>query len=107
MFVFIISIVSSHNQAITIQRSTLLLGQTTPDVTNLVTVNVTDENINNPAGGTNYTRLANLTWVATPPAGITTYIFRITAAASNHISIVTYTNRALNAIVFPIDSSLN
>ncbi len=97
---------ASFSAGFSIERSTLLLGQTTPITTPIIRVDVTDV-LSIPQGGDFYTRLASLTWVDTPPAGISTYIFRVTAIGFNNIESLKYSNRALNAVIFPISSSLN
>lgn len=89
-----------------ITRSTQLLGQDTPVTETVVQVTINDEGINNPELGISYTRLASITWVDTPPAGITTYTFSVAVSINSNIERVIYSNRALNAIIFPIGSSL-
>jgi hypothetical protein len=94
---------------IAIRRRTLLLGQDSPTVTNLVVIRIEDDELNNTegAGGNDYTRIASLTWVDTPPAGINTYFLDTVEIGTNHIESRTYSNRSLNAIIFPIGNALN
>lgn len=89
-----------------IDRATQLLGQNTPTVETIVRVRVHDGNVNNTPSGNSYTRLVSITWVDTPPAGISTYTFRVSGSGQENIESVTFSNRALNAIIFPIGSSL-
>ena len=92
-----------------LSRSTLLLGQDEPEVTSLVVIEIRDDELNNPvaAGGNDYTRIASLTWVDTPPAGINTYSLETVAIGTDNIESRTYSNRSLNATIFPIGNALN
>lgn len=94
---------------IAIRRRTLLLGQDSPTVTNLVVIRIEDDELNNTegAGGNDYTRIASLTWVDTPPAGINTYSLETVAIGTDNIESRTYSNRSLNATIFPIGNALN
>lgn len=91
---------ASHSSILTIQRDTLIPGSITPTSTIIVSAQILDTNLNNPAATTPLTRLTNLNWVDTPPLGISTYIFRVTSSASFNITGVVYTNRFLSAVVF-------
>lgn len=97
---------AARSTVLRITRSTQLLGQDTPVTETVVQVTINDEGINNPELGISYSRLASITWVDTPPAGITTYTFRVAGSGNANIQTVRYSNRALNAIIFPIGSSL-
>jgi hypothetical protein len=83
------------------------LGQDTPTTEIVIEVLIDDVGINNPPLGVRYTRLATLTWVDTPPAGISTYTFSVSEVGGANIEEVTFSDRALNATIFPIGSSLS
>jgi hypothetical protein len=95
--------------SIALARRTLLPGQDTPAFTDIVTITIRDDELNNPvaAGGNDYTRIASLTWVDTPPAGINTYSLETVAIGTDNIESRTYSNRSLNATIFPIGNALN
>jgi hypothetical protein len=78
-------------------------------VTNLVVIRIEDDELNNTegAGGNDYTRIASLTWVDTPPAGINTYSLDTVEIGTRNIESRTYSNRSLNATIFPIGNALN
>jgi hypothetical protein len=95
------------DQSIAIRRETLLLGQDTPVQTTVLMAKVKDDELNNPPGGNNYTRLAAFTWVDTPPAGISTYVLDAFGSVASRISSRNYTNRSLNATIFPIGNALS
>ena len=100
-------ILALRSTTVEIQRSTTLLGQDTPMNESIVAVTVQDDELNNPPSINSYTRLVTLTWVDTPPAGITSYSLRAVALSNGEIANVTFSNRALNAIIFPVGSSLS
>lgn len=94
---------------IALRRRTLLLGQDSPTLTNLVEIRIEDDELNNTegAGGNDYTRIASLSWVDTPPAGINTYFLDTIEIGTANIESRTYSNRSLNATIFPIGNALN
>ena len=95
--------------SIALRRRTLLPGQDTTTSTELIIIRIRDDELNNPegTGGNDYTRIASLTWVDIPPAGINTYSLETVGIVTDNIESRTYSNRSLNATIFPIGYALN